>query len=481
MAIMRIISRLILHKSSAPRWLCTVTEEPTAAATATQPRKRNLLFYKVVKASPKSRVSDILNNWVNQGNAVKRYDLVNLSSYFRSHKNFRAALQLYDWMESSKLEITNADQAVRIDLLSKTEGVSSAEKYFNTLQESEKTNKTYGALLGCYCRERDFSKAFEIFEEMKVLNYSTTLNYNNMLSLYYGTEQPEKVIALVQEMEEKNIAPDLYTYNLLINSYAALKNLDAIEGVLEKMKSNNVECDLFTCGNLATVYLNSGLHEKANVFLGMMEKMEIQPDKNAFEACRTLIKLYSEMNDLSGVNRAWERLKSAFPSPNNTSYLFMLLALSKLGDQENLEKVFKEWEKGCSSYDYRLPNVLLEYYLSHDMIEKATSLYESLADRGTEPNLRTLNLFATLCVKNSQIDSGLKYLEMGLDKAKTRNSKWFPTDETIKLFLDYFEENHDSDRAEKFIQRMKTLNRLDSNSLPMNTKAPDAENEQPIS
>ncbi|KAK6143846.1 hypothetical protein DH2020_024194 [Rehmannia glutinosa] len=441
MAIMRIISRLILHKSPAPRWLCTVTEEPTAAATvetATQPRKRNLLFYKVVKASSKSSVSDILNNWVNQGNAVKRYDLVDLSSYFRSHKNFRAALQ-------------------------------------------KKQIKRHGALLGCYCRERDFSKAFEIFEEMKILNYSTTLNYNNMLSLYYGTEQPEKVIALVQEMEEKNIAPDLYTYNLLINSYAALKNLDAIEGVLEKMKSNNVECDLFTCGNLATVYLNSGLHDKANVFLGMMEKMEIQPDKNAFEACRTLIKLYSEMNDLSGVNRAWERLKSAFPSRIILVTFSCFWLFPNWGIKKTLRSFFKEWEKGCSSYDYRLPNVLLEYYLSRDMIEKATSLYESLADRGTEPNLRTLNLFATLCVKNSQIDLGLKYLEMGLDKAKTRNSKWFPTDETIKLFLDYFEENHDSDRAEKFIQRMKTLNRLDSNSLPMNTKAPDAENEQPIS
>ncbi|KAI3448486.1 hypothetical protein Pfo_005151 [Paulownia fortunei] len=473
MTIMRIISRLILQKSSPsspPRWLSTVTEKATAAA---QPRKKSLPFYKLAKAISKSSVADILNKWVNQGNEVNKDDIVNLSKYFRSRKNFNAALQLYDWMGSSKLEINNADQAILIGLLCNTEGVAAAEKYFNGLQVSEKTNKTYGALLSCYCKERVFDKALEIFEEMKVSNYMSTLNYNNVLSLYCSMEQPEKVASLVQEMEEKNIAPDLYTYNLLIHSYAVLKNLDAIEGVLEKMKGNNVEYKLFTYVNLATIYVNSGLHEKANAFLGMIEKMKIQPDEDVFEACHTRIKLYSEMNNSSEVNRAWEALKSAAPTPNNISYLIMLLALSKLGDQENLEKLFKEWEEGCSNYDFRLPNVLLEYYLGRNMIEKATSLYESLANRGTGPNLRTLNLFATLCIKKSQIDLALKYLEMGLDKSKLWNRTWFPTDETIKLFLNYFEENNDADRAEKFIQSMKSLNRLDSNSLLLNIKAPD--------
>ncbi|KAL0375833.1 UNVERIFIED_CONTAM: Pentatricopeptide repeat-containing protein, mitochondrial [Sesamum calycinum] len=377
-------------------------------------------------------------------------------------------------MESSKLEVTNADHAIRIDLLWKTGGLASAEKYFNSLQASDKTSKTYGALLGCYCKERVFDKALEIFEEMKVSNYMSTLNYNSLASLYYSMEQPAKVVSLVQEMEENNIAPDIYTYNMLINSYAAMKNLDAIDGVLEKMKSNNVECNLFTYGNVATIYFNSGLHEQGNAFLGMMENVKMQPDDDVLEACRTRIKFCSEMNNGSGVNRAWEALKSAFPTPNNSGYLSMLLALSKLGDQENLEKLFKEWEEGCSSYDYRLPNVLLEYYLNRNMIEEASSLYNSVVNKGNEPNLKTLNSFAALCVKTSQIDLALKYLETGLSKAKPGNGKWFPTDETIKLFLSYFQENDDADRAEKFIQIMKKTNRVKTNSLLSNIKASDS-------
>ncbi|KAL0348116.1 UNVERIFIED_CONTAM: Pentatricopeptide repeat-containing protein, mitochondrial [Sesamum angustifolium] len=426
MTIVRTIGRLLLQESSAsPSWLCTRGEK---AAPGPQQRRKTVIFHKVAKASSKSSVPEILDKWVSQGKEVKRYDIVNLSNYFRKHRKFQAALQLYDWMQSSKLEVTNADHAIRIDLLCKTGGVASAEKYFNSLQVSDKTSKTYGALLGCYCKERVLDKALEVFEEMKVSNYMSTLNYNNLVSLYYSMEQPAKVVSLVQEMEENNIAPDIYTYNLLINSYAAMKNLDAIDGVLEKMQSNNMDCNLFTYGNMATIYFNSELHEKANAFLGMMENMKMQPDDDVFEACRTRIKLYSEMNNRSGVNRAWEALKSAFPTPNNTSYLFMLLALSKLGDQENLEKLFKEWEEGCS----------------------------------------------TLCVKTSQIDLALKYLETGLSKPRPGKRKWFPTDETIKFFLNYFQENNDADRAEKFIQIMKKTNRVDTNSLLSNVKASDS-------
>ncbi|KAL3638226.1 hypothetical protein CASFOL_017597 [Castilleja foliolosa] len=477
MTIMRFISRLTLRKyspSSTQRLLCTVTEEPMAVTAVEvgeeQSKKKSRLFYKVIRKanSDKTCVTDVLDNWVKQGNEVKRFDVLNITNYFRSRKNFHAALKLYDWMESNKFETSNSDKAVRIDLYYKIKGMPSAEEYFNTLSESEKTTRTYGALLCCYCKEKVFDKAIEIFEKMKALNHTTTLNYNNMLFLFYTTEKHEKVVSLAQEMEDNKIELDLYTYNMLINSYAANKDLDTVEKVVEKMK-NNVELDLFTCSNLATVYMNAGLTEKTNEFLQMMEKTKAQRNYKSYEACRTRIKLYSEMNDKAGVHRAWKTLKSAFPSPNNTSYLFMLLALSKIGDQKSLESIFKEWDDNCTTYDFRVPNVVLEYYLSRGMIEKAGLLYESMVNRGAKPNLSTLNLFVTLNLQNGDIESAMKYLETGLDKAKSFNSKWFPKDETVKMFVKYFEENEDPERADKFFQRMKELKRVDDVSIPVNT------------
>ncbi|XP_042054803.1 pentatricopeptide repeat-containing protein At1g02370, mitochondrial-like [Salvia splendens] len=467
MAIMRIITRLILRKPSPsplPRSLSTAAQ---------QPRPRNTIFYKVVGA--KSSVADAMNEWVGSGKIVRRADIINISSYFRSRKNYRAALQLYEWMETSNIAPTAADQAIHIDLLGKTEGVASAEKYFDSL--SEKTNKTYGALLSCYCRERVLDKALETFEKIKELNHVSVLDFNNVLSLYYNLEKPEKVVSLVEEMDEKNTGPDIYTYNMLINSHAALKNLDAIDGVLDKMESSNVKPDVFTYGNLATIYFNAGLHYKASACLELMEKMEVKKNTGR-EACRTRLRLYSLMNDLPGVNRAWEALKLDEPKPSNTSYLFMLLALSKLGNQENLEKIFKEWEEGCTLYDYRLPNVVLEYYISRNMVEEATLLYKRLAEgltgRGSAPNLKTMELFASLCLKNSEIDLALEYLDNGLERAKSRDSKWFPNNDTVEKFISYFEEKSDTERGVKFIESMKKHNRLSSESLLSYIKASEA-------
>lgn len=358
--------------------------------------------------------------------------------------------------------MNNADHAIRIDLLAKTKGVASAENYFENLHESSKTKKTHGALLNCYCKEKMLDKAVELFEKMKSLDCTSTLNYNTVMTLYLSTGQPEKVILLAEEMEAKNIALDLYTYNQLMNSHALLKDLDSVERVLEKMETKKVKCGWFTYGNLATIYVNSGLVEKANSALAEMMKMGNVRDREAFH---TLITLYGKTSNLSGVNRAWESLKNVFPKPSNVSYLIMLLALSKLGDLDALEKCFREWEsrfsKESSNYDVRVSNVILESYVKRGMIEEADSIYESISKNGAEPNLKTNELFVNFHIKKREMDLALKYLEMGVSKVNSEKHSWFPTDETVRMFLKYFEEENDVEKAEKFCESMKKIGRLD--------------------
>ncbi|KAK9291660.1 hypothetical protein L1049_019609 [Liquidambar formosana] len=177
-------------------------------------------------------------------------------------------------MERSNNKMNNADRAIWIGLLAKTEGVASAENYFNSLQDSAKTKKTYGALLNCYCQENMLAKATELFEKMRELNLaSDALNYNNIMSLHLRVGQPEKVHLMAKEMEE-NIPADRYTYNHLMNSYASLKDFDAVEKVMEKMETNRVKHDWFSHGNMATIYVNAGLVDKANASLEKIEKMK---------------------------------------------------------------------------------------------------------------------------------------------------------------------------------------------------------------
>lgn len=80
---------------------------------------------------------------------------------------------------------TTTDQAVHLDLISKTRGITTAESYFINLPEQLKNHFTYGPLLNHYCKHQMTEKAESMFQKMKELNLTlTSLHYNNILTLY---------------------------------------------------------------------------------------------------------------------------------------------------------------------------------------------------------------------------------------------------------------------------------------------------------
>ena len=154
-----------------------------------------------------------------------------------------------------------ADYALRLDLLSKTKGLAAAEDYFNNLLPSAKTLPTYGSLLNCYCKENMEEKALALFEEMDGMNFaSTSLAFNNIMSLFMRLGKPEKVPPLVDEMKERSISPNTVTYNIWMQSYAHLNDIDGAERVLEELKRENEDkLNWMTYRNLSVIYVKARL------------------------------------------------------------------------------------------------------------------------------------------------------------------------------------------------------------------------------
>ncbi|GAB2246399.1 hypothetical protein Droror1_Dr00001892 [Drosera rotundifolia] len=457
-------ARLILSRTSsaATRWLCS----STATETATKKKEATNLCRKLVAMAMQgtdAKLADTLDEWVKEGNKFKRYLVIGCVYRFRKLKKYDHAIQLYEWMDStekSKSQLNNTDAAIRIDLLAKTVGAAAAEEYFNSLQSTGQTKKTYGALLRCYCRENMAEKAEELFQKMRQLNiHANSINYNNMMSLYLNAGKPEKVPSLFEQMQKNRVLPDLHTYNHLINSYAAAKDLKAVEGVFDLMKTKNILTDWFTYGNVATIYVNAGAVKKANVVLKELERKKNVKDPEYYH---TLIRLYGLTSNKDGVERAWKSLKKTFDKLDNLNYLMLLLALSKLGDIDGLEKYFREWESGALNYDIRIPNILLESYLSRDMVAEANLLMETASKRGTEPSLRTMNLFMNFYLKKQDVRSALEYLKAGASKLNSEKQTWFPEVESVNSFLTHFEEEKDGVSASEFSDILKSLGRLDS-------------------
>lgn len=233
-----------------------------------------------------------------------------------------------------------------------------------------------------------------------------------------------------------------------------------MDGVLEKVMKNNLKPDWLMLGNVATIYVNAGLVERARVALKNLEN--VNNVVRGREGFQTLITLYGRMNDPEGVYRAWEGLRATFEKPRNESYLIMLLALSRLKDVDGLEKWFTEWESNCTFYDVRLPNVMLESYLNRNRIDDANTLYERVIARGIKPNLRTVDLFMNYHLKDRKMGVALKFLEIGASSMSSESNTWFPDEKTVKMFLEMIDEVKDGENAEKFYGIMKRIGRFDS-------------------
>ncbi|XP_042516543.1 pentatricopeptide repeat-containing protein At1g02370, mitochondrial-like isoform X2 [Macadamia integrifolia] len=366
---------------------------------------------------------------------------------------------LMDWMENRGINMSYSDYAVRIDLLAKVKGIDSAQNYFNNLIPPAKNQLTYGALLNCYCKAKMTEEALALFEKMIELNFaSTSLNYNNIISLHMRLGKPEKAILLVQEMRKKNIQLDTFTYNVLMQSYASLKDIEGVQRVLVEMEAEDgVKCNWTTYSNLASIYVEAGLFEKAELALKEVEKKMKPRDLMAYHF---LISLYAATSNLAETKRVWGSFKSAFSKINNMSYLVMLQALYRLDDFDGLKKYFEEWETGCSSYDMRLANVMTSAYLRRDMVKEAELVCQGAIDRGSVLNFRTMELFMDFFLKVRRVDLALRYMEAAVSKVK--ENEWLPSRERVSNFLGYFEKGGDVDGAEEFCRLLKKVNHLDS-------------------
>ncbi|XP_048137668.1 pentatricopeptide repeat-containing protein At1g02370, mitochondrial-like isoform X2 [Rhodamnia argentea] len=355
------------------------------------------------------------------------------------------------WMEKRNINFAYADHALNLDLISKVKGIDAAESYFNSLPESAKNLVTYGTLLNCYCKEANEDKALALFKKMDELNFSTRLAFGNLMTLYLRLGKPEMVPSLVAKMKEKKISLDNFAYIIWMQSYASLDDIEGVEMVWQEMLNDSSQGDDWTVySNLASIYVNAGLFEKAESALRNLETF-MKPQN--CEPYHFLISLYAGTSNLKEVNRVWESLKEVFKTPTNFSYLIMLQALCRLKDVEGLLKCFNEWESGCRSYDQRLAKVAVSACLERDMLEEASRIFDEAIRRGNRPFFKGREVFMLYFLKKGEVDLAMEHLAAVI--AGAEGEKWHPDAVIMNAFLKHFEETKDTDSAEKFCVLLK--------------------------
>lgn len=363
-------------------------------------------------------------------------------------------LQLSETMPKRGMNKTVSDQAIHLDLIAKTRGIPAVESYFVDLPETSKNHLCYGALLNCYCKELMIEEAEALMEKMKELNLPlSSLSYNSIMTLYSKTGQSEKIPAIIQEMKASNIMLDSYSYNVWMRALAAANDISGVERVIDEIKRDGrVTRDWTTYSNLASIYVDAGLFEKAESALKELENINSCKDLSVYQF---LITLYGRTGNLLEVYRIWRSLRLAFHKTANISYLNMIQVLVNLRDLPGAEKCFREWESQCSTYDIRVANVLIGAYAKEGMLEKAEELKEQARRRGAKPNAKTWEIFLDYYLKNGEFSLAVDCVANAISTGRGDGGKWIPPQEIVNTFMGHFEQKKDVDGAEGFLDIVK--------------------------
>ncbi|PON61737.1 Tetratricopeptide-like helical domain containing protein [Parasponia andersonii] len=157
-----------------------------------------------------------LNEFVMEGNTIRKEELRSCAKELRKFQQFRPALQILEWMEMRKMNYSYPDHAIRLELIAKTEGIVAAENYLSNLPPRAKNRCTYTTLLNCYCTSTMEDKALQLFQKMDQMGFvSNAWSFTNLMIMYMNMGKPEKVLSLVQDMKQRSISPNTVTYNII--------------------------------------------------------------------------------------------------------------------------------------------------------------------------------------------------------------------------------------------------------------------------
>ncbi|XP_051128899.1 pentatricopeptide repeat-containing protein At4g21705, mitochondrial [Andrographis paniculata] len=404
--------------------------------------------------SPTVNVTPELEKWVEMGNKVRFAELQRIIVDLRKRKRYNQALQVSEWMKNRGFAFTPVQHAVQLDLIGKVHGFESAEDYFSSLSEEDKTDKAYGALLHCYVRQRQTEKALVHFNTIKEKGLAlSSVAYNDLMCLYSDIGKNAEIPEIFNQMRNNGCQPDNLSYRICITSFGARSDIKGLESILNEMECDaNIVMDWNTYAVVANFLVKAELKDKAN---SILEKAEGMLDSKDGLGYNHLISLHARMGNRDKVLSLWCLEKDNCKRCLNKDYLNMLDSLVKLDELEEADKVLKEWELSRNCYDFRVPSVVIVGYIEKGLCGKSEELLRDLVGMGKET---TPNIWGRLVIgylEKGKMDNGLECLKMAISLCEAYKGAKIG-DKVVTKLLKLVGEKGRLDDAEKVVTWLRS-------------------------
>ncbi|CAK9227338.1 unnamed protein product [Sphagnum troendelagicum] len=229
-------------------------------------------------------------------------------------------------------------------------------------------------------------------------------SWNRRLARYVKAGQHEKTIELYQEMQQKGMSPDNFTFVPVLNACASLRALEAGRKVHEEIIQSGCKADVFVGNSLVDMYSKCGSIEDACKVFNNMPSRDVVTWNAMILGHVNLIDMYAKCGSIEDAKRVFNKL----PSRDVVSWNVMIFGHVKYGQGQKALELFRQMqEEGVQPAPLTLVGVL-NACASVVALEEGRRAHDWVIKSGWDSNVFVGNSLIDMYAKCGSLEDALK-------------------------------------------------------------------------
>ncbi|KAF0917334.1 hypothetical protein E2562_017508 [Oryza meyeriana var. granulata] len=201
------------------------------------------------------------------------------------------------------------------------------------------SERTWGIIVGGYCREGRLGEAFRCVRQMKDAGVlPNVIVFNTLLKGFLDANDMAAVDDVLGLMEQFGIKPDIVTYSHQLNALSSMGHMAKCMKVFDKMIEAGIEPDPQVYSILAKGYVRAQQPEKAEELLHQMGRLGVCPNVVTFT---TVISGWCSVADMDNAMRSYAAMRDAGVRPNLRTFETLIWGYSEQKQPWKAEEVLQ--------------------------------------------------------------------------------------------------------------------------------------------
>jgi len=388
-------------------------------------------------------------------NAVTCSILLKGASGSSSHaKGVRKILDLIDGLSGPLDEVL---LSAVVETCTRSGDLAYLQKVMARHEDCQLSAASYGCMIKAFSQANDLDQVWKTWRHMSSHKVRPTeITLGCMIEALVSNQKPEEAWQLLQDLwadASQRLLINTVTYTTVLKGFG--KQPERVLALFEEMKSRGVECNTITYNTILNVFAQIGDTTRLPELLEDMKRggAIAEPDMVTYS---TLIKAYCAGGDLSKALGLFEAMKKEGKfAPDEMMYNTLLDGCAKAQRiTESLKLVEDMRSSGVVASNYTL-SMLVKLLGRCRKLGQAFSIVDKLSsENGFKPNIQVYTCLIMACFHNRQPAKALAVLDRILNEGLKPDERVFST--LVKGCL----QSGELERAAQVVERAHALNGL---------------------